>query len=231
MAGADLDQLVQELHRQQRMTPLHNKETMVRIGNFTGATAGLFGAVHSTGRGSVGIQAELIDLSTSEVLASARAEIRKESALESAVDWLADQILATLTTAEIESPRDGAPCGRQITVKGHAKFVPETWRIWVTVAPSLNGHHYPQKRLSPEADGSWFSHSIYAGDEGNSRSQQQLFTLCVVLVDEQADERLGRAVGTDLQLDDFGDKHCRMLAHIDLSRSDDSVPTVANNHN
>jgi hypothetical protein len=218
------DEVVQKLYAYQQDRALYDKATLAKVGNFYGATHGVFGS--ATRRGDVVmLECQLIDLSTARLAQSATLSVRVDQArldatFPAAVDALADRLLARFAELAILWPESGTRCSRQIVVSGSTVGLPASWTVWLTLVPSGNSRHYPQRPVTAEEDGRWLAPEVYVGSE-QAGDRGHPFELFAILTDAQASNAFqeylssGRDDGVDLLT--LTGQH-RILDHISLTR-------------
>lgn len=231
-AGENLERVVEELHRINfHQQALYDENTLTTLGNFHGSTHALFGRI-SSGLDGYTLMAELVELKTAQKVSGDMLVLSNLQTLAKDTNQLIDQILGQLCEAEITEPRDGAKCARTAPFMGGCRFVPDTIRLWISVAPHEATLHYPQMRVTRDALNRWRATNVHLGDD---RSNGQTFTVSIILADEEVDKAMeaytkqvrdaGNNPGIDLT--EWKPSQWRVLRSVDVKRDDNAQHTPA----
>jgi hypothetical protein len=164
LAEQKRDQVVTELYKCQEGRALYDPGTLKKVGNFRGATHGIFGSVAAHGD-ELKIECSLIDLETARTKVAAKVLAETKSDVDAIGQTLTDRLLAELAEVKILWPVDEAEVGRNIPVAGYGLFLPRSWTPWLSVLPRKTALHYFQLRMTVKDDGQWFASSVQIGDE------------------------------------------------------------------
>jgi hypothetical protein len=220
-------QIIDKLHQYQEERALYNPKTLQRVGEFHGATHGMFYSVRRQGPSSQ-LDLKLVSFKTSRTEKTASIRLEKDDQLSDAAVYLANQLLSQLAEIQILSPKTGTKTNRLVNVEGFARFRPKTWTLWVTILPINDPLHYPQQRVTPKEDGSWFASSVFLGEE-NPVARLVEFRVYVVFTDPEHTAKIEQYLdqlksdpkkNTGLDLNAWDKSSCRVLAHINLTRTD-----------
>jgi hypothetical protein len=227
LAEAKRDQIVERLYKYQEDRALYDSGTLAKVGNFLGATHGVFGSISELEDGII-LECKLIDLESARMIESARVLLDKGNAWERSLfdkgsSYLADLLISKLTRVIILYPEPGTLSSRQIAVKGYALYLPVRWTLWITILPEgINSKHYPQKRVTVSDSGQWVAPSVSVG-EINISIKQQRFNIYAVMTDEEYTKRfdayLSRGENEGIDLGETRNNHYRILEHVYVIRS------------
>jgi hypothetical protein len=173
------DDVLERLYADQQNRALYDPKTLARVGNFNGATDGVFWSLVN-GSNSFKLECKLVSLTTAKVEYEVSPRFVQGTTMEDAAESAADLLLSQMARAQILSPKDTANVIRNISVRGYSEHVPKTWTLWIGVLPEGNDKMFPQRRLSTHGDQSFYAPDVYAGPEG-TLSQPICFELYVVL--------------------------------------------------
>lgn len=220
-------QIIDKLHQFQEERALYDPKTLQRVGEFHGATHGVFYSARRQG-GGFQLDSKLVSFKTGRIEKTASIIFEKDDQFSDASLYLANILLSQLAEIEILSPKTGTRTNRLLNVEGFARFRPKMWTLWVTILPINNALHYPQQRVTPKEDGSWFASSVFLGEE-RPVERPVGFRVYVVFTDPERTAEIDRYLdhltvdpkdNTGLNLNAWNKSHCRILDHIDLVRTD-----------
>jgi hypothetical protein len=220
LAGDQLRaRLVQELQRTQEARALYDQATLQRIGDFQGATHGVFWTIAKLDAGWQ-IDCKLVRFKTAEVIASATAPASDGESLTTGVQNVGDALLSEIAEVAIQTPTDDSVCGRRIVVQGHAKFVPRNWTLWLSLLPDTVSTHFPQRPVTVERNAEWTAPDVYLGEEEVKHPQR--FRIYATLVDAQYSQTIKNyiASGSNVGLDiaSWPREHCKIISHVTVTR-------------
>ena len=179
LAGDQLRaRLVQELQRNQEARALYDPATLQSVGNFYGATHGVFWTIGKVDEGWQ-VDCKLVRFKTSEVIASATAVVKDGGSLNTVVPTLGDALLSEIAEVAIQTPTDGNVCGRRIVVQGRAKYVPRNWTLWLSLLPDTVSAHFPQRPVTVERNAEWTAPDVLSWG-GNDPARPQSFRIFAV---------------------------------------------------
>ncbi len=178
----DRNDIVAQLYRFSEARALYDVKTLQRVGEFHGASHGVFLTLTPDPNG-LRATARLVDFRTSQVVQIV--EILAADGKDLNVGHaLAEQLLADIAELEILSPRDDTVCGRQVSLEGFARFLPEDWRMWISVQPVGNALHFPQLPVTLQTDGWWLASAVSLGAAVQQQPKQG-FKVYILLTDSQ----------------------------------------------
>lgn len=217
----DRKRIVEQLYKFSEGRALYDPKTLQHVGEFHGATHGVFLTTRS-GREQKAM-ARLVDFKTSQVTQIVEMPIGGEGA-SNAGHLLAEQLLAEIAELEILTPIDDIVCGRQVTLQGSSRFLPEGWNMWISVQPVGNPWHFPQLPVSLLKDGRWIASDVSLG-EAVQKQPKQAFNVYVLLTNPERSIAIkhylegasnGHNTGTNLNL--WDKRSYKLLGSITISR-------------
>jgi hypothetical protein len=173
------DEVLNRLYTYQQSDALYDPKTLARVGNFEGATDGVFWSL-TRGSSSFSLECRLVNLTTAKMEYTVNPSFPQGTPMAAAAEATADLLLSRMATARILSPKDTAEVKRNISVRGYSVHIPASWTLWIGVLPEGNDRLFPQRRLSSHGDQSFYAPDVYAGPEGVP-SQPMRFELYTVL--------------------------------------------------
>lgn len=216
------DDIVQRLYQYQEGRALYDTRTIQKVGDFHGATHGVFWSVKRQVN-SLQLECKLVSFKTANIVKSVFVQLENENLLSDASAYLAGLLLAQLAEIKILSPKTGTSCGHGLPVEGYALYKPKTWALWLTLLPEGNHRHYPQLKITVQADGSWFASAVYVGPEERV-TRAAPFRIYAVLADPQYTKKFSEYLehGTDkgIEFDPNDNLHYRILDNIKVTRTD-----------
>jgi hypothetical protein len=219
LAEQDRGKVLKELHRYQQNAALYNKETLVKVGNFYGATHGVYGTVTLRG-GAVLLECTLLNLSTLHEENYATVEVPSLAFVRQGCEILADQLVSQMTAITILAPANGISCGTVIAVRGYAVYCPRRWTPWVSLQPVGNAAHYPQLRISFEPDGFWSASAVHVGD-GTPRTEPAGFDVYALIAGPETTmdivDYLKAGKNEGMTLSPWQPELYRLLSHINVN--------------
>lgn len=216
------EDVIGRLYKNQEGRALYDSRTLQKVGDFHGATHGVFWSVERQ-TGGLRLECKLVSFKTTQIVQSVSVRLENESLLTDASLYLADLLLAQLAEIKILSPKTGTICTRILPVEGYALYQPKTWTLWLTLLPEGNHRHYPQLKITVQNDGSWFASAVYVGaDEPITRTMP--FRIYAVLTDPDYTRRItdylahNKDEGIEFSPNDA--QHYRILDNLRVMRRD-----------
>ena len=106
-----------------RPAPL-DKKTLAMVGNFHGATHGVFGSLKPGQAGSIDVECSLIHLQSGQKVKIASTRLVSEIKAAEETEVLVDELLAKISSVKILYPRDTELVRKDTTVQGHIFCLP-----------------------------------------------------------------------------------------------------------
>lgn len=221
LAGDQLRaRLVQELQRNQEARALYDPATLQGIGDFHGATHGVFWTIGKVGEGWQ-VDCRLVRFKTAEVIASATALVKDGESLNAGIQTLGDALLSEIAEVDIQTPTEGNVCGWRIVVQGRAKYLPRNWTLWLSLLPDTVSMHFPQRPVTVERNAEWTAPDVYLGEEMIAHPEG--FRIFAVVVDAAYSETIKNyiASGNNMGLDiaSWPREHCKIISHVTVTRT------------
>lgn len=216
--------IIKQLYLFSKGRALYDPATLQQVGNFRGATHGLFWTVIQQ-KGSLLVECKLVDFKTARIRATADVKIKDENSLENSLSnasaYLVDLLLVQLADIKILSPKTGIETGYQLSVEGYALYRPIQWTLYVTLLPDGNSLHYPQQQITVKDDGSWFASSVYVGNP-QPVDKPLKYRVYAILIHPnhaaQIEDYLNGKNSTGLNLNALDKNTIRFLDHIEVVR-------------
>jgi hypothetical protein len=221
LAGDELRaRLLLELQRNQEARALYDPATLQGIGDFYGATHGVFWTIGKVDDGWQ-VDCKLVRFKTAEVIASATALVKDGESLSAGVQTLGDALLSEIAEVAILTPTEYNVCGRRIVVQGRAKYVPRNWTLWLSLLPDTVSMHFPQRPVTVERNAEWTAPDVYLGEETIAHPLR--FHIFAILVDAAYSETIKNyiASGSNVGLDiaSWPREHCKIISHVTVTRT------------
>jgi hypothetical protein len=219
-AGKERDDVLRQLYDYQEKGALYDPATLSRVGNFHGATHGIFWTL-VTDHDSFTLECKLINLSTAKIEHTAEARFESSVSKDSAAAYLGDMLLAQLAEGRILTPTGKVV--RSFSVRGYSHYWPKSWTLWITMLPEHNAMQFPQQRLSPNSDHSWYAPAVYAGPEGRLAQSMRLEMYALLTDPEYANviqSYLDKQSTTGLDINSWNKQRYRVLDHVQLIRTE-----------
>jgi len=223
------DKILQELYRYQEGRALYDQRTLQKVGSFHGATHGVFWSIDH-GPGALEFEVRLVNFATTDVEQTVSVRLASEDQFRSGASYVADLLLAKLTTVGILTPQDGARTGHWLSVEGFALLRPKTWTLWLSVVPDGNTRHYPQHHITAQNDGAWYASAVYVGPE-EKVVRPTGYRIYAVYANPELTNAIQRYIdggsNSGLDLNSCGPQQCAVLGHVNVVRLDtaDREPT------
>lgn len=214
------DEVVDRLYAYQQNGALYDPKTLAKVGNFYGATDGVFWSLIADSD-SFTIECRLVNLTTAKVEHTVNPHFRKDASLASAAEAAADLLLSQMAQAVILAPKDTTDVIRNISVRGYTVNIPKSWTLWIAVLPDHNDRLFPQRRLSAHGDQSFYAPDVYAGPE-TALAQPIRFSVYTVLADPEYSQTIQTYIDSQAQggldMNSWDKGRCRLLDHIAVVR-------------
>jgi len=153
------NEIIKQLANYQQGKPLYDPSTLPQVGKFHGATHGLKWIIKKQGVDNQ-IEIKLENFKTAKIDATSTETIN-ENAIDSTISSLINSLLFKIADIKILSPKTGSNTGHELNVEGYALYLPKDAYIYTTLLPS-GSRHYPQNKVTVNADGSWIN-TVYVG--------------------------------------------------------------------
>ncbi len=227
LAEGDRNKIVEELYKIQANRSLYDPETITEVGNFWGATHGVFGEIRKLSSGKIELKGYLVDLATAKMLTSQSVVVPTLALIDDASTYLADLLISHFTEIKVLQPPSGVQCGSSLCVDGYILFRPLLSRVWLSVLPEGHHLHYPQLPITVEKDGRWTAPSVSVGDD--RIKVPAVFHIKPILADMRVDKEIedylkkvktdkGASAGMDLT-EWERQRKCRIYEGIQVRRS------------
>ena len=158
------DKIVEELYKIREDRALYDPETITEVGDFLGATHGVFCEIRLRNPEEFELKGYFVDLAKAKMLTSQSIVMSELNQLEGACTYLADLLISHFSEIRVLRPANGSQCGRVLSVDGYILFRPRHSHIWLSVLPEGQHLHYPQLPITVEKDGRWTASSVSIGD-------------------------------------------------------------------
>jgi hypothetical protein len=213
------DDVVRRLYDYQENGALYDPKTLARVGNFYGATDGVFWTLERNDK-TFTLECKLVNLSTAKVENSVTPTFPQEVNLATAAILAGDMLLSQMAQAKILTPKDTATVRRKISLRGYSLYIPRNWTLWISMLPEGNDEHFPQRRISTHGDDSWYAPDVYAGEDG--LPQPVRFEVYMVLTDPDYSNviqaYLDKHLEGGLNMNAWSKERFRILDHISVTR-------------
>jgi hypothetical protein len=215
------NEITKQLNSYQQGRGLYDKETLQQVGDFHGATHGLFWTVEQKGSKYI-IECKLLDFKTAVIKASAFVTENDLNDIDTIASSLINSLLFDLADIKILSPKTETKTGHQLTVEGYALYRPKNAPIYIALLPKGSAKHFPQDEITVNADGSWIA-SVYVGKDEYVAKPEKI-RINAVLIDaettKQFKDYLEKKDYSGLKLDTTTNK---IKSHIDVIRDDNDI--------
>jgi hypothetical protein len=219
-------EIVTQLYRYAEGRALYDPRTLQNLGMFRAASHAAFITVEQGPHGVRKATARLVSFKTTVIEQIVEVDEGDRASASDAGRILAERLLSQIAELRILNPRTATGCGGPVVaLDGFGLFVPERWKIWISVQPQGLARHFPQLPVTLQADGSWSAAEVNVG-ETRTLARGQTFKVYAVLADEQHSREIseyltgGNNLGLDLSR--WNERSYRVLDNITIVRRPDA---------